>query len=449
MGVRKQQALKNDMAKELTRRDILRGSAAAAVGAAMMKAGAATPEPTPPPNGRLRFGIIGCGGKGWSGMESASEFGDIVALADIDAQNRTKAMLEHPRATAFDDYRAMLEAMRGKIDAVVISTPDHHHAIASSLAMRQGLHTYCEKPLTRTIWEARQIARIACDKRVATQMGNQSTASTPMRKAAALIASGAFGHAKEVHLWTDRATGWWKQGVPRPQPATPPATVDFELWLGPRPERPYADGYHPFAWRGWWDFGTGSLGDMGCHIFNMPYMALDLRDPLAVQAQTSGHNRDSFPEWAHVTYEFGERNGRPPLTLHWHDGGKRPDPALAPGFTYGGNGSIVVCEKATIYSPDELNTQFMLVGGGAMPDVKVDESPGHMAEFARAALGGKPARSNFPDYSGPLTETVLLGNLAIWADGPRLEWDAKRMEVKGNHEFDALIRPTYRTGFGV
>jgi hypothetical protein len=188
---------------------------------------------------------------------------------------------------------------------------------------------------------------------------------------------------------------------------------------------------------------------MGCHIFNMPYMALDLRDPIAVQAETSGHNRDSFPEWAIVHYEFGAHNGRPPLTVHWYDSGKRPDPKLAPDFTYGGDGSIVVCEKETIYSPDESNTRFMLVGGAPMPDIKVDESPGHMAEFARAALGGKPARSNFPDYAGPLTETVLLGNLAIWANGPRLEWDAKNMQVKGTHEFDALIKPSFNPGWSV
>jgi len=439
------------MAKELTRRDILVGSATAAVGMAMGTAQASSPgQPTTlSASGRLRFGIIGCGGKGWSGMQQAAEHGEIVALCDIDAQNRSKAMMEYPRAASFDDYRTMFEGMKGKMDAVVISTPDHHHAIASALAMRQGLHTYCEKPLTRTIWEARQLVRIARETGVATQMGNQSTASTNMRKAAALIKSGAFGKVKEVHLWTDRASGWWAQGVERPAEKRAPKHVDFETWLGPRPERPFADGYHPFAWRGWWDFGTGSLGDMGCHIFNMPFMALDLRDPLSVQAETSGHNRDSFPSWAIVKYEFGARGGRPAIPLTWHDGGKKPAASLAPGFEYGGNGSIVVCEKATIYSPDESNTRFMLVGGGSMPDIKVDESPGHMAEFARAALGGPPAVSNIANYSGALTETVLLGNLAIWANGPKLEWDAKRMQVRGTKEFDSLIRPAFRPGWSL
>src|SRR5579872_5583564 len=206
------------MANQPTRRDLLKGTAAAVVGLAAGVASAESPayQEKKSGNGRLRFGIIGCGGKGWSGMQEAANYGDIVALADIDANNRTKAMLEHPRAAAFDDYRNMLEAMRGKIDAVVISIPDHHHAPASSLAMHMGLHCYTEKPLCRTIWEARQLQRIAREKRVATQMGNQSTASTNMRKVAALIANGHFGHAKEVHVWTDRAAGWWKQGTPRP-----------------------------------------------------------------------------------------------------------------------------------------------------------------------------------------------------------------------------------------
>jgi predicted dehydrogenase len=401
------------------------------------------------PNRRLRVGIIGSGGKGWSGMMQAAEHGDIVAICDVDVRERAKAMAEFPSASSFEDYRQMLELMKGQMDAVVISTPDHNHAVASALAMRQGLHCYTEKPLTRTIWEARQLARIAREKRVATQMGNQSTASTPMRKAAALIKAGTFGKVKEVHLWTDRAAGWWPQGVGRPNPSPQPKYLDWNLWLGPRPERPYAEGYCPFVWRGFWDFGTGALGDMGCHIFNMPYMALDLRDPISVQAETSGHNRETFPAWSIVHYEFGQRGNRGPLMLHWYDSGKKPPASLAPSETYGGNGSLVVCENATIYSPDESNTQFRIVGGGQMPDVKVDESPGHMAEFMRAAAGGPPAVSNFPNYSGPLTETVLLGNLAIWANGPKVEWDARRMTVKGTNEYDALIHPGFRRGWDV
>lgn len=439
------------MSKDLSRRDLLKGSALAVAGLALgtHRAEAAPAEPIEQAEGPLLIGVIGSGGKGWSGMEQAAEHGHIVAICDVDSEARSKAMLQHPRASTFVDYREMYAAMKGKMNAVVISTPDHHHAIASALAMKQGLHTYCEKPLTRTIWEARQLANIARQKRVATQMGNQSTASTAMRKTAALIRRGEFGAVKEVHLWTDRAGGWWKQGMARGERKPIPRKLAYDLWLGPAPERDFTDGLHPFHWRGWWDFGTGSLGDMGCHIFNMPFMALDLRDPLSVQAQTSGHNRDSFPEWAIVHYEFGARGNRAPLDLFWHDGGKKPAASLAPGFDFQGNGVIVVCEKATIYSPNEANTEFHIVGGGTMPDVKVDESPGHMAEFARAAKGGPPAVANIENYAGPLTETVLLGNLAIWANGPKVEWDARAMKVKGTDEFDSLIRPTYRPGWSL
>lgn len=444
------------MSKELSRRDLLKGSALAAVGVALTGAASKAQaeaveeiQSTSRREGRPRLGIIGCGGKGWSGMQDAANFGDVVAIADIDVNNRSKAMLEHPRASTFVDYRELLDSMKGELDAVIISTPDHHHAIASAIAMKQGLHCYTEKPLTRTIWEARQLANIARQKKVATQMGNQSTASTNMRKVAALIKQGAFGQVKEVHLWTDRAARYWKQGMARPASAPVPKGVDWATWLGPAAERPYGPGYHSFAWRGWWDFGTGALGDMGCHIFNGPFMALDLRDPISVKAQTSGHNRDSFPEWAIVDYEFGARGGRAPLMLKWHDGGKKPDPALCPGIEYGGNGAIIVCEKGTLYSPDESNNSFRLVSGAAIPDIKVDESPGHMAEFFRAIQGGPAAVSNFPNYSGPLTETVLLGNLAIWADGTKVEWDAKNMKVKGTTEFDSLVKPTYQPGWSL
>lgn len=396
---------------------------------------------------RLRIGIIGCGGKGWSGMQEAAKFGDIVALCDVDINNRSKAMLEYPKASSFQDFRRMVELMHKELDAVVISTPDHTHAVAAAMSMKHGLHTYCEKPLTRTIWEARQLARIAREKKVATQMGNQSTSYSPLRKTAALLKAGTFGVVKEIHLWTDRSGGWWPQGVERPAAKVSPKTVDFDLWLGPSPDRPYADGYHPFAWRGWWDFGTGSLGDIGCHNMNLPFMALDLRDPLAVKAETSGHNRDSYPAWSIVHYEFAERKGRPAVELHWYDGGKRPSQDFAPGITFGGNGSLIVCEKATIYCPNEYGGDPVLVGGGDMPDIQFEESPGHMAEFAAAAMGGKPARSNFPDYSAALTETVLLGNLAVWAGGQRLEWDARKMAVKGTNEFDSLLKPTFRPGW--
>lgn len=437
------------MAK-ITRRDLLKTTAFTSLGLAAGIANAETPKPSVPavvkPE-RLRIGIVGSGGKGWSGMEWAAEYGDIVAICDVDANERTRAMLQHPRAVSFQDYRDLYDVYSKNLDAVVISTPDHHHFPASYLALQHGLHTYCEKPLTRTIWEARELGNLARKKGLATQMGNQSTASTNMRKTAALIKNGTFGHVKEIYLWTDRAGGWWAQGMDRPSAERAPKTLDWYLWLGPRPDRDYGKGYHPFAWRGFWDFGTGSLGDMGCHIFNMPHMALDLSAPTSVQAQTSGHNRDSFPSWAIVTYKFPQLGSRPPFTLTWHDGGKKPDQSLVPGETFGGNGVIVVCENATIYSPDSNNTDFRIVGGGSMPDYELQESPGHMAEFCLGAQGGPDPVANFPNYASPLTETVLLGNLAIWADGPEVNWDSKNLRTPGTDEFNSLIRPDFKAGW--
>lgn len=385
-------------------------------------------------------------------MSAASEQGVIVAMCDIDTQARAKGMLEHPRASTFADYRDMLEAMHKELDAVVISTPDHSHAPATALAMQYGLHCYTEKPMTRTVWEARRLAQIARDKKLVTQMGNQSTSNLNLRKVAALIKKGAFGAVKEVHCWTDRSGGWWPQGVPRPNPGTAPKHVDFDLWLGPSPARPYAPGYHPFAWRGWWDFGSGSLGDIGCHNMNLPFMALDLRDPIAIKAETSGHNHDSFPSWSIVHYEFAPHGNRGAVPFTWYDGGKKPDQSLAPGKTYQGNGMIIVCANATIFCDNEYGTNCVLVDGSPMPAIDVIAPASHMADFAEAVRNGTQSGSNFPNYSGPLTEMVVLGNLAVWAAdepgmGPRLEWDARGMKVKGTSEYDSLIKPAYRDGW--
>ena len=438
------------MSGNYSRRDVLRSGVAATVGLGLGASALGETQKPMAPGQKLRVGIIGCGGKGWSGREQAVAAGaEVVALCDVDLEDRFKAQREHMKAAAFDDYREMIAMMKGKMDAVVISTPDHHHATATALALHAGMHTYTEKPLCRTIWEARQLAILAKKKKAITQMGNNSTQSTQMRKVAKLIREGAFGKVKEIHLWTDRAKVYWQQGIPRPADKPVPKGLDWDMWVGPRPYRNYGEGYHHFSWRGFWEFGTGALGDMGCHIFNMPHMALGLDAPLAVQAKTSGHNRESFPEWARVKYEYGAKNGMDPFTVNWYDGGQKPPQELAELFTYGGNGVIVVCEKETVFGADESNTRFSLVSGNPMPDTTVVESPGHMKEWVNACLTGTQAVSNFPGYSGPLTEAVLLGNLAIWADGPRLEWDAKNMKVKGTNEFDSLIKPEFRPGFEV
>ena len=437
------------MSNEVSRRDILRGSAAALASLAVGKAVADSPTPQNP-SGKFRVGLIGCGGQGRGILGRAAQSAEVVAICDVDAKARTETSLNYPRASAFDDYRVMLEAMKGRMDGVMIATPDHHHAPATLLALKAGFHCYTEKPLTRSIWETRELMKAAKNSRLQTQMGNQSTANTPMRKIAALVRSGHFGAVKEIHLWTDRPI--WPQGVPKPASAVTPKILDFDLWIGPRPDRTFAEGYHPFVWRGWWDFGTGALGDMGCHIFNMMHMAMNLKDPIAIQAETSGHNNESFPSWSIVHYEFaGRGKNQPPFKLHWYDGGKKPDASLIPDvYKLGSNGGIIVCEKNTIFVPDGGNEVFYLTNGDEMPEVKVVESPGHIQEWIDAAQGKGPAPvSNFANYAGPLTETLLIGNLAIWANGPRLEWDAKRMKVKGTDEYNELIKPTSRPGWGI
>ncbi|CAN5514973.1 Gfo/Idh/MocA family oxidoreductase [soil metagenome] len=435
------------MANQASRRDILKGTAALAAGLAFQP-GLALGRPSSPKKAdKLRFGVIGVSGRGGANLDSAAQMGTIVALCDVDMERLGKALIDHKGAAAFPDFRMMLEKMQHEIDAVVVSTPDHCHAPAAALAMRMGKPVYCEKPLTKSISEARKLAEIARSKKVVTQMGNQGTAGSSLRKTAALIQKGTFGAVKEVHCWTDRASGWWPQGVERPAAAVTPKTLEWDLWLGPSPFRPYAPGYAPFAWRGWWDFGAGALGDIGCHCMNLPFMALDLRDPIAVTAKTSGHNRDSYPSWSEIKYEFAKRGSREALDLYWYDGGHKPSQDIAPGMTFEGNGCLIVCANATVFSSDTYGANSSIVGGGALPDIQIEESPGHFQEFVQAIQNGGRAKADFADYSGALTETVLLGNLAVWADGPRLEWDARKMAVKGHPEYDVLIHPVYRPGY--
>jgi len=436
------------MSERSSRRDLLK--AAGAAGIIFSIPGVAPGQSAPKPKKRgekLRVGAVGIGGKGRSNVEAAARLGEIVAICDVDAETRSRGVMEYPRADAFADFRDMLERMKTELDIVLVSTPDHTHAPAAAMAMRLGKHVYVEKPLTRTLGEARKLAELAKQNRVQSQMGNQFTSDSSLRQMAAVIRRGDFGAIKEIHCWTNRAGNWWPQGVERPASKMPPAKVDFDLWLGPSPLRPYADGYHPFAWRGWWDFGSGALGDIGCHSMNLPFMALDLRNPIACQATTSGHNRDSYPAWSIVTLEFAATKTRPAVNLKWYDGGKLPPAELAPGEKYGGNGVIMVFENATIYAPNEYGGNPKILGGAPMPTADFERSPGHMEELFRAVETGVPAIGNIPGYSGPLTETVLMGNLAVWADGPRVEWDAKRLRTKGTSEYDSLIKPAYRRGW--
>jgi predicted dehydrogenase len=437
--------MSNEHKQRGTRRDFLR--ATAVTGASLLSGAVFAQDPAnTSANDKVDFACIGVGGKGDSDTADAARFGNVVAVCDVDENMLAGALKKYPNARPYTDFRKMLDEMNKSVDAVTVSTPDHTHAPAAAMAMRMGKHCFCQKPLTHTIYEARRLGEIARQMKVATQMGNQGTADGGLRKNAALVRAGALGKVKEVHVWTDRPI--WPQGVPRPAAALPPPSLRWSEWLGPAPFRPYGPGYHTFGWRGWWDFGTGALGDMACHTVNMAFMALDLRDPVSVVARTSGHNRDSYPKSSEIRFEFPANNKRPALSLFWYDGGWRPPADLVPdGDKMPASGSLLIGDKGKLYTPGDYG------GGGRFID-PVDvgapsfpESPGHFEEFIRAIKTGQPAMSNFPDYAGPLTETILLGNLAVWTDGKKIEWDAHNLRAKNAPEVSDVIFPRYRSGY--
>jgi predicted dehydrogenase len=430
--------------RQTSRRDLLKTGALAGISIWVRRDALAQGQS---PNARINFAAIGVGGKGESDTADAAKHGNLVAICDIDENTLNKAAAKYPNAKKYADFRKMLAELSGSIDAVTVSTPDHTHAPAAAMAMKLGKHCFGQKPLTHDIYEARRLGEIARERKVATQMGNQGTAGSGLRKAAALVRAGILGPVKEVHVWTNRPI--WKQGEPRPAEQPVPSHVHWDEWLGPAPARPYGEGYHTFGWRGWWDFGTGALGDMACHTFNMPFMALDLRNPTSVVAETSGHNKDSYPKWSVIRFQFPANEKRGAIPVTWYDGGKRPSAELVGGQELKSSGSIIVGEKGNLYSPDDYGQEYRLFGGATEVEVEFPKSPGHFEEWVRAIKGGEPAMSNFPEYAGPLTETILLGNLAVWADGKKIEWDAKDLKATNAPEVANIIKREYRAGWSL
>ncbi len=438
------------MARNSNRREFLQTTAAVA-GVGYFSS-VVRSEDSKSPNEKIRFACIGIGGKGDSDSSDASKYGDIVAVCDIDDGTIAKKQANPKFGTAkpYNDFRKMLDEVGKDIDAVTVSTPDHTHGPAAAMAMKMGKHCFCQKPLTHSIYEARTLSEIAKDKKVATQMGNQGTADASLRKAAAIVKSGALGTIKEVHVWTNRPV--WAQGGDRPAEKEVPKGVHWDHWIGPAPYRPYASGYHTFAWRGWWDFGTGALGDMACHTFNMPYMGADLKDPTSVQAETSGHNKDSYPKWSIITFQFPANETRGPVKVMWYDGTKRPSKEVYEGND--GSGAVIIGDKGKLHGKGDYCGGYTLTGVDE-PKVEFEKSPGHYTEWINAIRGGKPARSNFVDYAGGLTETILLGNLAVYAaaeaggPGKKIEWDAKKLKPTNAPELESIVKREYRAGYSL
>ncbi|MDB5351718.1 MAG: hypothetical protein JWN86_2965, partial [Planctomycetota bacterium] len=393
-----------------------------------------------PQNEKIRFACIGVGGKGDSDTNDAGNNGEIVALCDIDENTLEKMASKYPSAKKYVDYRKMLDEMGDKIDAVTVSTPDHTHAPASVMAMKMGKHCFTQKPMAWSVEEARVMRELAADKKLCTQMGNQGTAENGFRQGVATIRSGLLGSIKEIHVWTNRPI--WPQGIGRPKDTEPvPKHVHWDQFLGCAPERPYNKAYHPFAWRGWLDFGTGALGDMACHTINVAAMALELFDPESVEVvETSGIvDHETYPTWSILKYQFAARNGRPPVTLTWSDGGeklpkdKRVTKEMLDGEEPSGSGLLLIGEKGSFYSKNDYGAEHTLLPKEKFKDVKEPEatmpkSPGHFKEWVDAIQTNDPKKafSNF-NYAGRLTETVVLGVVALKA-GSKIEWDAVNMK---------------------
>jgi predicted dehydrogenase len=458
---------------DLSRRNFLRSSAAAAALAAGAQFALAAEPPASKPAAttasrprrerkplsattktkysQVRLAFVGIGGRGRSDLQEMNEAGaTIVAICDTNTEwlDNTASELDRP-VTKYSDWRNLLEKEARNIDGVVVATPDHNHAIVAHHAMKLGKHVYCEKPLTYDIHEARTLTEAARKYKVKTQMGNQGSANDNMRRQVEYARSGIVGNILEAHVYTNRPI--WPQGLVAPKDTPPvPPNIKWDQWLGPAPYRPYHPDYLPFKWRGWWDFGTGALGDMACHLTNTAFWALDLRNPAVATAFQNGMTKDSPPKWEIIKLEFPEYNGRPPVKLFWYDGGMMPPHTLMgdkkfPGEAF--NGVVFVGEKGNI-AAGYMQEPF-LVNDQQQKDLKPPEqflprSIGHHKEFLEAIVGGPAAASNF-DQAGPLTEMVLVGNLAV-RSGQRVEWDAQKMKAS-NSEAQKYVKRDYRKGW--
>lgn len=404
------------------------------------------------PSDTLNIASIGAGGV-CRAYISNCDSENIVALCDVDDQRAAETFQKYPNARKYRDFRIMLEKEKN-IDAVIVGTPDHTHTVAAMAVMQSGKHLYCAKPLTRTIAEARLLTKTAKSTAVATQMSTQQNASDDHRVLEEMIASGAIGNISEVHIWSNRPI--WPQGIERPadSPSIPDA-LDWDLWLGPAPYRPYHPAYVPFNWRGWWDFGTGALGDMGCHGFDPIYKALKLTQPVSVEASSTPVNKETFPSGSIVHYEFPARGDMPPVTVTWYDGGLQPTrPEELPdqeSMNFGSGGTLYIGEKGKIVSTATGNKPRLIptekMEAYTPPEPYLPRSIGHYQEWLAACKGGEAAGANF-SYGGPVTEMVLLGNVALRVPG-KLNWDYENMRFTNIDEANQYIDEPYRDGWAL
>ena len=413
-----------------------------------------------PPSELLNLGVIGPGGQGGGDLRDMFDSGliNVAAICDVDLDRAKDALKKHEKAKLYRDYRKLIEGEKN-IDAVLVATPDHVHAPASIMAMRAGRHVYVEKPLAHSIEEARKMLTVAKETKRVTQMGNQGHAGEGLRLMREWIQAGVIGKVTEVHVWSDRPGHFWDtQGKRYPAETPPvPANLDWDLWIGPSAMHAYHPDIAPRKWRGWWAYGNGALGDMAVHNADPAFYALDLGAPEWVEAETSPNNNESFPEWNIITWHFAARSTQPPVTMKWYDGGKMPPhpPGMEPERKLEDNGIYFVGDKGTMLAGGWAGTPRLVPESAmknfVMPAKTIERcvKGGHRVEWIQACKANKPeaAHSGF-HYSAPFTESLLVGLLAV-RFGKRIEWDSANLKAKNCPEADAIIRKTYRAGYGI
>lgn len=436
------------------------------------------------PSNKLNIALIGVGGMGAAGV-SCCQSENVVALCDVDTDRAKGAVKTYPKAKFYRDFRVMFDEMADDIDAAYIATPDHTHFTASMAAIERGKHVYCEKPLAHSLHEVRTLTEAARQQKVQTQMGNQGHSSEHIRLCKEWIAAGAIGQVREVHAWSDRPSGGYPFPCSIPRPSETPAipkNLDWDLWLGPVKKRPYHPLYAPILWRGWLDFGTGALGDMGCHVLDPSFWALNLGMPASIEANVTynpGLNfwqdnlrgkqgtwlkpeiearikemrKETYPAAAKIIYEFPEREGFAPCKLTWYDGGLLPENLPDIDIRPDSSGAILIGDKGYITHgshgasglriyPNDLWKSF----AKNRPPETIRRVKDHRADWLEACKGGVPASSNF-DYGGPLTEMVLMGVIAARVPNKKLIWNDQEMKFTNSEEANALIKPDYHNGW--
>ena len=472
--------IKSTKSKRVSRREFLGRAAATATAFTIVPRYVLGGRAYTRPSNKVNIAVIGTGGQGVHNIRALLQHPDVQVMAICDVTEEAdysrfyyggtagrkpalqlvqkhyadrKSTAKYAGCAQYIDFRKMFDKEKA-IDAVLVATPDHIHAIAAMAAIKNGKHVYCEKPLTHSVYETRKITEAARQAKIATQMGNQGHSGEGIRLTCEWIWDGAIGPVREVHSWSNTGVDWAEYRVDRPKETPPvPPGLDWDLWLGPASKRPYHPAYAPYNWRGWWDFGTGAIGDMACHNIDPAFWALGLGHPVGVEGSATNINSETTPFGSVVHYEFPARGDMPPVKVTWYGGGLMPPrpEELEPGrkLTGGGNGILFVGDKGKIMC-DGWGGSPRIIPETKMkaykrPPKTIPRSAGHHRDWIDACKTGKPASSNF-DYAGPMTEVILLGNVAL-RTGEKLSWDGANMKATNLPEADNYIRPEYHNGW--